>query len=235
VSCVTASLLAIIMSSHNRAKHDCGLLYSIGALRCQLCIKQLYQSRCSLGCWGSRKPRIRWGAHWRHMANTTEPSACGADAAYVKSLWPLLNDLRTLPVFGVGRSTVGRGPGGGSRTCRVPTTTARSLSVAADSSPEADPIVRWRRGHKRHVSHSVRGPLLGISGCFPHPSNYLGWTNSTSGLGLVPHTKHWLIPAYKVQWFQLFAVIFAHFPGISQVTRIFALQKGRVDASWTPL
>ena len=22
-----------------------------------------------------------WGAHWRHMANTTEPSICGGDAA----------------------------------------------------------------------------------------------------------------------------------------------------------
>jgi len=25
-----------------------------------------------------------WGAHWRHLANTTEPSMCGGDAAYVK-------------------------------------------------------------------------------------------------------------------------------------------------------
>jgi len=22
-----------------------------------------------------------WGAHWRHLANTTEPSVCGSDAA----------------------------------------------------------------------------------------------------------------------------------------------------------
>ena len=22
-----------------------------------------------------------WGAHWRHLANTPEPSACGSDAA----------------------------------------------------------------------------------------------------------------------------------------------------------
>ena len=22
-----------------------------------------------------------WGAHWRHLANTTEPSMCGGDAA----------------------------------------------------------------------------------------------------------------------------------------------------------
>jgi len=24
--------------------------------------------------------RIRWGAHWRHLANTIEPSVCGGDA-----------------------------------------------------------------------------------------------------------------------------------------------------------
>jgi len=26
------------------------------------------------------------GAHWRHLANTSEPSVCGGDAAYVKLL-----------------------------------------------------------------------------------------------------------------------------------------------------
>ena len=24
--------------------------------------------------------RVRWGAHWRHLANTNEPSMCGGDA-----------------------------------------------------------------------------------------------------------------------------------------------------------
>jgi len=27
-----------------------------------------------------------WGTHWRHLANTTKPSVCGGDAAYVKLL-----------------------------------------------------------------------------------------------------------------------------------------------------
>ena len=27
-----------------------------------------------------------WGAHWRQLANTTEPSMCGGHAAYVKLL-----------------------------------------------------------------------------------------------------------------------------------------------------
>jgi len=42
--------------------------------------------------WGSRGAEGRchgnhflalyiWGAHWRHLANTTEPSMCGSDAA----------------------------------------------------------------------------------------------------------------------------------------------------------
>jgi len=29
---------------------------------------------CRFGC-------ARWGAHWRHLANTIEPSVCGGDAA----------------------------------------------------------------------------------------------------------------------------------------------------------
>ena len=31
---------------------------------------------------GSKKACIRWGAHWRHLANTIEPSMCGGDAVY---------------------------------------------------------------------------------------------------------------------------------------------------------
>ena len=29
---------------------------------------------CQLGC-------TRWGAHWRNLANTIDPSVCGGDAA----------------------------------------------------------------------------------------------------------------------------------------------------------
>jgi len=28
------------------------------------------------------KACVSWGAHWRHLANTTEPSMCGGDAAF---------------------------------------------------------------------------------------------------------------------------------------------------------
>jgi len=45
--------------------------------------KRLNRSRCRLGCglrW-AKEARIRWGAYWCHLANTTEPSMCGDNAA----------------------------------------------------------------------------------------------------------------------------------------------------------
>ena len=38
--------------------------------------KRLNRSRCCLGCGLC----IRWGAHWRHLTNRTEPYMCGSDA-----------------------------------------------------------------------------------------------------------------------------------------------------------
>jgi len=35
---------------------------------------------------GSKEASVTWGAHWRHLANTSEPSVCGGDAAVVKLL-----------------------------------------------------------------------------------------------------------------------------------------------------
>ena len=40
------------------------------------------------GVWtrvGARKHVLDGGAHWRHLANMTEPSMCGGDAAYLKT------------------------------------------------------------------------------------------------------------------------------------------------------
>ena len=38
---------------------------------------------------------VRWGVHWHHLANTTEPSTCGGDEAFLSNyfdylllLWP---------------------------------------------------------------------------------------------------------------------------------------------------
>ena len=39
---------------------------------------------------GRKEPCIRWGAHWRYLANTTEPSVWAAMRPYVKLLRPLL-------------------------------------------------------------------------------------------------------------------------------------------------
>ena len=32
-----------------------------------------------------KKACIRWGAHWRYLANTTEPSIFGGDAAFLSN------------------------------------------------------------------------------------------------------------------------------------------------------
>ena len=32
-----------------------------------------------------KEARIRWGAHWRHLATTIEPSVCGGDAAFLSN------------------------------------------------------------------------------------------------------------------------------------------------------
>jgi len=51
---------------------------------------------CRLGC-------TRWGAHWRHLWNTTESSVCGGLVAiqpYVKLLWPLV--ISVITVAGAG-------------------------------------------------------------------------------------------------------------------------------------
>jgi len=35
----------------------------------------------------SKEACIRWGAHWRNMVNTIEPSVCGGDAAFCQITW----------------------------------------------------------------------------------------------------------------------------------------------------
>ena len=40
------------------------------------------------GTWtwvGPQKDVLEWGAHWRRLANTTEPSMCGGDAAFLSN------------------------------------------------------------------------------------------------------------------------------------------------------
>ena len=58
------------------------------------------------------------------------------------------------------------------------------------------------------------GPLHGISGHFPHPSNYSQSINSTSSLQRKCQIKCKSTPTYEVQRFQQSAVVFPHFHGI---------------------
>jgi len=39
----------------------------------------------------SKEAHIRWGAHWRHLANMTEPSMCGRDAAFLPNYFDHLS------------------------------------------------------------------------------------------------------------------------------------------------
>ena len=34
---------------------------------------------------GPKEARVRWGAHWCNLANTTEPTMCGGDAAFLSN------------------------------------------------------------------------------------------------------------------------------------------------------
>jgi len=61
-----------------------------------------------------------WGAHWRHLANTTKPSMCGGDAALVKLLWPLVETTALIPT----------------RYCTVINTTKHSLWVVQTCTQE---------------------------------------------------------------------------------------------------
>jgi len=49
------------------------------------CAKMAEPIDMLFGLWtrvGPGKHVLRWGTHWRHMANTTEPSVCGGDASF---------------------------------------------------------------------------------------------------------------------------------------------------------
>jgi len=56
--------------------------------------KQLNRLRCHLGCglgW-IMEACVRWGTHWRHLANRIEQSRWAAMQFFVKILWPLVPD-----------------------------------------------------------------------------------------------------------------------------------------------
>jgi len=43
-------------------------------------------------CGGTSEACVR-GAHWRHLANTIEPSMCGGDATFCQIIWPLVKQV----------------------------------------------------------------------------------------------------------------------------------------------
>ena len=71
------------------------------------------------------------------------------------------------------------------------------------------------------------GPLSGISGHFPHSSNYFRSIDSTSGLPRKPQTKRRSTTAYEVQRFRQSAVVFPPF------SRHFALSDSKMAAKTT--
>jgi len=51
----------------------------------ELCKMAELPDICRLGCVdsGPNEACVAWGAHWRHLPNTTEKSMCGGDAAFL--------------------------------------------------------------------------------------------------------------------------------------------------------
>ena len=39
---------------------------------------------------GHKEAYVRWAAHWPHLVNTTEPSMCGGDAAFLSNYFDQL-------------------------------------------------------------------------------------------------------------------------------------------------
>ena len=80
-------LLSVIIRPHRSTTCmyvDAGYSYRPSSVVCQSVTlvspaKRLNRLRCCLGCWLGWVGH--WGAHWRHLANTAEPSMCGGDAA----------------------------------------------------------------------------------------------------------------------------------------------------------
>jgi len=61
-----------------------GPIVKMGTFCREMC-KNGWSDQFAFGLWtrvDTKKHGIRWGSHWRHVANTTEPSMCCSDAAF---------------------------------------------------------------------------------------------------------------------------------------------------------
>jgi len=66
---------------------------SMGTFCCELC-KNSWTNRN--GVWGvnwggAKQACVRWGAHWQHLASTTELSMCGGDVAFLSNYFDHLS------------------------------------------------------------------------------------------------------------------------------------------------
>jgi len=60
------------------------------------CAKTAEPIEMPLGVWTQVGSCVRWGAHWRNMANMIEPYMCGGDAAFFNFLSNYFNHLFNL-------------------------------------------------------------------------------------------------------------------------------------------
>jgi len=56
------------------------------------CAKMAEPIKMPFGLWIPMGPRkhVTWDAHWRHLANTIEPSVCGGDVAFLSNYFDYL-------------------------------------------------------------------------------------------------------------------------------------------------
>ena len=67
-----------------RAKDMHGMLDDTAVMWAK--IDEMVDMPFSLWTWVDPRSIIRWGVHWRNLANIVEPSMCVGDAAFVKLL-----------------------------------------------------------------------------------------------------------------------------------------------------
>jgi len=78
------------------------ILRGKGAIHCEVygvsavtCAKMAEPIEMSFVVWTQldQRKHVRWAAHWRNLANATEPSMCGFDAAFLSNYFDHLLDF----------------------------------------------------------------------------------------------------------------------------------------------
>jgi len=63
------------------------------------CAKTAEPIEMPFGLWSQMGPCVTWGAYWRNLANTTEPSVCYGDVAFLSNYFDHL--LLLLLLYGM--------------------------------------------------------------------------------------------------------------------------------------